>query len=116
MPGTMYDAMVFPSYEYREWPKHVYVTPDGKPSETPYREEGKRRVPLDFVVVNSQEEFDLLHEGQVAMVDGRIRSEDDDRAALYLAAEKVGAKIDKRWAVEKIASEIEAHKQKLAGN
>lgn len=113
---TLYSAMEFPAWEFREFPRAVPIGPDGKPSQSPYVKEGKRNVLLPVIEVGSQEELDVLLGGDVALVDGRIRTEDDDRAALYLAAEDVGAKIDKRWTVEKIAAEIKAHKQRLAAS
>jgi hypothetical protein len=108
--------MEFPPWEYREFPRAVPIKPDGTPSETPYEQVGKLRKLLPVVEVQTQEEFDLLMGSEVAMVDGRMRTEDDDRAALYIEADRVGATIDKRWKVERIASEIEAHKKRLAAS
>jgi hypothetical protein len=110
----MYDNMEFAPYEFRAFPRAVPIGPDGKPSDTPYEKVGKRNVSLPVIEVQTQEEFDLLMGGDVALVEGRVRTEDDDRRALYLEADRVGAKVDKRWSVERIASEIEAHKKSLA--
>lgn len=115
-PVSLYTNMKFPDWEYREFPQAVPIGPDGKPSPTPYAKEGKRNVLLPVQLVNSQDELDALMDDEMARVDGRVRTEDDDRAALYLEAKRVGATIDKRWNVEKIASEIEAHKKSLAAS
>ncbi len=110
--NTMYDQMVFPVADYAEFPRAVpYV--DGKVMPTPYNDKHK---PHPIVIVNSQDELDALKGGpSVVLVPlntmaddtpARLQTEDDIRAALYIQAEQIGAKIDKRWSVDKIEAAI----------
>jgi hypothetical protein len=112
-PNTIYDKMVFPGYEFAEFPMGVPVV-GGKVMPTPYDEKNKAH---PVVIVNSQEELDeLLGSGDVTLVERtegqagamRVETEDDVRDRLYIRAEQTGAKIDKRWSVERIEAAIDA--------
>ena len=112
--NTRYDSMIFPDYEYSEFPMAIPVV-KGKIMPTPYDENHK---PHPVVIVQDQAELDALRgpEAVLVPIDGnsrstalRVEGEDDIRKALYLQAEQCGAKIDKRWAVEKIEDAIKAH-------
>lgn len=109
--NTMYDNMEFPAYEHREFPMAIPVV-DGKVQPTPYDDRNKAH---PVVIVHSQEELDVLKGGGADLVPVnpdaatsalRIETEDDVRAQLYVEAEQAGAKIDKRWSVEKIQRAI----------
>lgn len=111
IPNTMYDRMAFPEYEFREWPQAIPVV-DGVVQKSPY---DARRKAHPVVMVHSQEELDALLSGSARVVPvnpdavvsaGRVESEDDIRADLYVRADQVGAKIDKRWSIERIERAI----------
>lgn len=111
--NTMYDQMVFPDYEFHEWPQAVPVNEAGELQPTPYQpplKSGKIEA-WPVVIVHSQAELDALRGPEVTLVPVnpdapasalRVESEDDIRKALYLQAEQAGVKIDKKWSVARI--------------
>lgn len=111
IPNTIYDRMAFAEYEFREFPYAVPVV-DGVVQATAYDAKHKAH---PVVVVNSQEELDALKGGEAVLVPvapnavesaSRIETEDDVRDRLYVQAEQAGARIDKRWSVERIEKAI----------
>ena len=113
LPTTVFDKMEFPDYEYREFPMAVPVLA-GAIQRSPYDARGKSH---PVVIVQNQAEYDALAGGDVEVVPvnaavvesaGRVKTEEDEREALYVKADQVGAKIDKRWSIERIESAIEA--------
>lgn len=112
--NTMYDNMVFPEYEFREFPQAIPVV-GGKIMPTPYDE---RHKPYPVVIVDSQEELDALSGPEVTLVPisedvrnsaMRVESDTDIKAALILQGEQIGAKIDKRWTAERMEEAIKDH-------
>ncbi len=110
---TMYDHMVFPEYEYAEFPMAVPVV-DGVVQDTPYDENHKHH---EVVIVGSQAELDALKGPGVVLVPinpdavtsaQRVESEDDIREALYEQAKQLGVNIDKRWSVPRIEDTLKA--------
>jgi len=111
---TPYDDMAFPDYQYREFPTAVPVV-DGVVQPTPYDENHKAH---PVVMVNSQAELDALMGGDAELVSenyektvSRVKTEDDEREALYVEADQKGVKVDKRWSVEKIRKAIADHEE-----
>lgn len=112
-PNTMYDNMVFPDYEFHEWPQAVPVNEAGELQATPYQppmRSGKVEA-WPVVIVHSQAELDALRGPEVTLVPVnpdapggalRVESEEDIRAVLYTQAEQAGVKIDKKWSVARI--------------
>lgn len=109
---TFYDNFRFKAYEFAEFPMAVPVNDAGVLQPTPYDKKNKLH---PVVIVQSQEELDALKGPEISLVEVspgvqggpmRLETEDDVRAALYVQAEQVGAKIDKRWSVEKIEGAI----------
>lgn len=110
--NTIYDTMEFPAYEFREFPMAVPVV-DGVVQKTPY--DAKRKA-HPVVIVHSEEELDALlaNEAELVPVNAdavvtaqRLKTEDDERDALYVRAEQLGVKVDKRWSIERIQKAIE---------
>lgn len=98
----------FPEYEYREYPMWVTLDGDGHPTEEAYNP--KKPGVLTRVQVRDYDELMALQAGEAEIgSDQMIRTEDDERADLYTAAAQAGAKIDKRWTVEKIRQAIDEH-------
>lgn len=112
IPNTMYDQMVFPDYEFEEWPQAVPVNDAGELQATPYQPPLKSgKVELwPVVIVGSQAELDALRGPEVTLVPIseaggaalRVEAEDDIRKVLYTQAEQAGVKIDKKWSVARI--------------
>jgi len=109
--STVFDKMTFPDYEYREFPKAIPVV-DGVIQPTPYNSRNKAH---PVVIVKDQAEWDALKAGSVNLVPvnpdvvqsaERLESEDDVRERLYVEADQAGAKIDKRWSIERIEKAI----------
>lgn len=109
--NTIYDQMTFPEYEFREFPMAVPVL-DGVVQKSAY--DAKRKA-HPVVIVNSEEELEALMEGVAVTVPvnsdalvsaSRVKTEEDEREALYVTADQVGAKIDKRWSIERIEKAI----------
>lgn len=109
--NTAFDNMEFPPYQYREFPQAVPVV-GGVVQPTPYDRRGKAH---PVVIVNSQDELDAL------MGDGadltpvnpqdpkgaqRVVTEEDEREALFIRADQLGVKVDKRWSTERIQRAI----------
>ncbi len=120
--NTAFDQMVFPDYEYREFPMLVYPgskdggkTPDPDPKRPgKYVQEG--------VQVESQAELDELSGPEVTLVPinadapesgMRLENEDDLRKALYIQADQAGVAYDKRWSVKRIEDALRASKDVL---
>lgn len=110
-PNTVFDRMTFPEYEFREFPYAVPVV-DGVVQPTAYDAKHKAH---PVVIVNSQDELDALKGGGAVLVPmapdalasaSRIETEEDVRERLYIQAEQAGARIDKRWSVERIEKAI----------
>lgn len=121
LPTTVYDKMTFPDYEFIEFPTAIPLV-DGVPCfdpevlKAPYDRSLKPQRAYPVVMVASQAELDALKAGaEVVAVNpdavgsaSRVKTEEDEREALYVTAEQVGAKIDKRWSVERIETAIAA--------
>lgn len=121
LPTTVYDKMQFPEYEFREFPMAVPMV-DGVPCfdpdvlKKPYDFSNPRKPkPYPIVTVKSQEELNQLRAGEVevtppnphnATETQRVVTEDEEREALYVRAEQLKVKIDKRWSVERIEKAI----------
>lgn len=110
--NTMYDHMEFPPYEFNEFPMAVPVV-DGVVQKTPY--DAKRKA-HPVVIVNSEEELEALMQDQADLVPvnpdavvtaQRVKTEDDERDELYLRAEQLGVKVDKRWSIERIQKALD---------
>lgn len=109
--NTMYDNMEFPPYQYREFPQAVPVV-GGKVQPTPYDSRGKAH---PVVIVNSQDELDALMEDGADLTPvnpqdpkgaQRVVTEEDEREALFVRADQLGVKVDKRWSTERIQRAI----------
>lgn len=114
---TFYDDMVFPEYDFREFPMAVPVV-DG---EVQLDEKGKfapydaRRKAHPVVLVNNQAELDELLAGTAETVPvnpnavesaERVRTEEDERDELIVRADQLGVKVDKRWSTDRIERAI----------
>lgn len=108
---TAFDQMEFPQVEYREFPMAVPVV-DGVVQPTPYDAKHKAH---PVVIVNSQAELDALKGGDVETVPVnpdalsspmRMKTEEDEREALYVRADQLGVTYDKRWKTERIQRAI----------
>lgn len=111
IPNTMYDQMTFEPVEYREFPMAVPVV-DGVVQKTPYDAKHKAH---PVVIVNSQAELDALKGGDVETIPVnpdalsspmRMKTEEDEREALYVRADQLGVTYDKRWKTERIQRAI----------
>lgn len=115
---TFYDSMVFPDYTFAEFPAAVpYVNGkvplDAKGKPNPYDDNHKAH---PVVIVNNQAELDELLSGDAETVPvnpnavesaERVRTEEDEREALFTRAEQLGVKVDKRWSTERIQKAID---------
>lgn len=95
MTHPLYTGMVFPDYEYREYPKMVY--PKGIDAKD---DKGK---PIPGIVVNNDEE-----EARVMNTGTPPVREADEIVRLTTLADVKGVQIDKRWGVAKLTAAIEA--------
>jgi hypothetical protein len=103
-----YDKMEFPDYSYNEWPRAIAIDEDGKPTKDPYVPGSKPKKLRDVVTVNSEAELEALLEGAVEVVDGKIRTEDDEKDDLITEAAQVGAQVDKKWSPDRMRKAIDA--------
>lgn len=110
----LYDNMVFPDYEYHEFPLWIALDEEGKPTRDPYVMEGKRRVQRPGVTVNNEAEFDALMNGDAQVIAGKLETDEDVRKILYVQAAQCGAMVDKRWGTERIREAIAARRQEVA--
>lgn len=120
IPNTIYDQMVFPDYEFQEWPQAVPVNEAGELQPTPYQPASRsgRVETWPVVIVHSQEELDALRGPEVTLVPVnpdeaktgafRVENDDDIRNALLVQAEQLGVKVDKRWSVQRIEETLRA--------
>jgi hypothetical protein len=102
----MYDTFTFADYEFREFPMAVSMDEEGLPTKEPYGPKGKRR---EQIIVKSAAELKALVEGDAVIEDGKIRTEEDEKADLLTAAAQAGAKVDRRWSPERIRKAIDDH-------
>lgn len=125
---TRFDAMTFPEYEFRDYPKAIAVARKlprnlTDPAEL---EDGDRHfnvstgellavveagvwvsIPRCVVVADEAEERRLLNLTPKPKLVA-VTTEEDERASVLRLAEQVGAEIDKRWTTERIRAAVEA--------
>lgn len=95
----------WPDPEFQDYPRMVY--PGGLDSKVPAAQvkrllPGAKPGPNQGVIVNDPEEE------RIVMAGGVIVREGDEKAELLNRAERLGARVDKRWGVEKLREVVEA--------
>lgn len=106
--SSFYDNMEFPDYEFRQFPLAVALDEDGKPTKDPYVPGSKPKKLREVVTVANEAELEALLGGEVEVVDGKIRTEEDEKADLITEAAQVGAQVDKKWSPERMRKAIDA--------
>ena len=104
---TMYDTMIFPDYEYREFPLAVALDEDGRPTKDPFIPNTKPKRLREVVIVQNEDELTALLEGSAEVQGSRIRTEADEKADLLTRAAQMGVKVDKSWSADRIRKTLD---------
>ncbi len=100
------------NYVFHEFPMCISLDENGLPTKDPYIVQGKKRTLRPTVIVGSADELQQLLDG-AAVENGKLRTEEDERADLMKLAGECGAKVDARMSLATIQTKIDERRAEV---